>query len=162
MKRNPFVIAGLTICLLFPYGGAYAGGKSAKVLADSVMRRIFFRDAARDALLPMTRIAKPRRVWRYTDKEGAKKALTKGLPKGVHTSVGISRGRALTSENARKRFGLAKRPDVRMTIELPGGHPVRRGKVIGGAPGVGEFTLGKPISPSAIKGMSPVPNAKHQ
>lgn len=131
-------------------------GSTAKRVAERAWSRIFARDAARDATLPARPLREPRRVWRYSDRAGAARAAETGLPAGSHMTSRTTPGRMPSPAHAQERYGLARPPEVRMTIDLPRGHPVRHGKAIGGAPGVGEITSPAPLPPGAIVKIDPL------
>lgn len=137
-------------------------GSSAKRLAERAWSRVFARDAARDATLPVRPLREPRRVWRYSDRAGASRAAETGLPAGSHMTSRTTPGRLPSPARAQERYGLARPPEVRMTIDLPRGHPVRQGKAIGGSPGVGEITSPARIPPGSIVKVDPLPGARQR
>jgi hypothetical protein len=65
-------------------------------------------------------------------------------------------GPRLGPEQARKRYGLPGQPEVRETIRLPKGHPVRRNKALGGGPGQEEWTSPRRVPPEAIRKVVPI------
>ena len=62
----------------------------------------------------------------------------------------VPRGRGLSAESARARYGLREPPQRVLTIELPAGTPVRSNRVLGGTPGYGEITATSPVPASAV------------
>lgn len=63
----------------------------------------------------------------------------------------VTVGRPLGRTSASRRYGLRLKPQVRETIILRKGQPVKFNRVFGGAPGVGELTSTKQVSPLAIR-----------
>lgn len=155
MTRRRFLLL-LTAAVLNLASREAEAGKASKKLAGRAWRRLFARDAARDAATKARPLTKPTKVWRYTSREEAENAAKRGLAKDKHMTAGVGRGRPPTAASAQRRYGLARDPQVRMTIELPARQPVRRNKVLGGAPGVGEITSPKPVPPGAIRRIVPL------
>lgn len=114
--------------------------------ATQVMRR----DLARDSAIKARPLARSRTVFRYTSKAQARSELRRGIGPGRHMTSHGGPGHPLSSATAQKRYGLLGRPQVRETIRLPKGQPVRTAKALGGRPGVGELTSTKRLSPLAI------------
>jgi hypothetical protein len=161
MNRHLIRIIAVAVLGVLVSAEADAGG-TAKRLAERTWSRIFARDAARDAALPVRPLREPRRVWRYSDRAGAARATSGGLPPGSHMTTGTTPGRLPSPARAQERYGLARPPEVRMTIDLPRGHPVRQGKAIGGSPGVGEITSPARIPPGSIVKVDPLPGARQR
>lgn len=155
MTRREVLIALGALCLFMAALPAEAG-KASKSAGKRAWRRLFARDAARDAATPTKPVPKPTNVWRYTSKEEAEAATRQGLAPNKHMTSKTTPGRPPAAKTAKERYGLAREPEVRMKIEVPQGQPVRRNKVLGGAPGVGEMTSPKPVPPEAIKGVTPL------
>ena len=156
ITRRRFLLAALGLsaaALVAP--AAQAGGVRKRVL-NSAVKRLMRRDTARDARTKIKPLSQPKRVWRYTNRNDAKKASRQGLPAGKHMTSGTTPGRPPKPETAQRRYGLPRKPDMRMTIELPKSHPVRRNKVLGGRPGTGEITSPKAIPPKAIEKVIPL------
>ncbi len=118
------------------------------------------RDAARDAATAAKPLAQPRTVWRYTSQAQAEREMRHGVPAGGHLTAGTTAGRLPSPERAQGRYGLPARPEVRQTVRLPAGHPVRSNKALGGAPGVGEMTSTQRLPPDAIRKVQPLPGAR--
>ncbi len=118
--------------------------------ASRAWGRIFARDAARDAAIAARPLPRPQRVWRYTDQASAERAAVRGLPPSSHMTAGTTPGRLPSPATAQARYGLARPPEVRMTVELPRGLPVRRAKALAGAPGVGEVTSPSRVPPQSV------------
>jgi hypothetical protein len=150
MKRWTIVL--LTLALLtsaMPVGAAPTG--------KQLLRNLLRRDFLRDRTLPVRRLKAPRTVHRYTTWERALRELQKGLPVGTHTTARARPGRPPSPEAAQRRYGLPRKPEVRETIRLPEGTPVRRGKVLGGRRGVGEINTARRVPPEAIRKITPLP-----
>ncbi len=124
------------------------------------MATVLKRDAARDAAIAAKPLAKSRTVWRYTSKAQAERELQRGVPAGRHLTAGTTAGRLPSPERAQGRYGLPNRPEVRETVRLPAGHPVRANKALGGEPGVGEITSTRRLPPGAIQKVQPLPGAR--
>jgi len=150
MKRWTVVL--LTLALLTsakPVGAAPTG--------KQLLRNLLRRDLLRDLALPTRRLKAPRTMHRYTTWERALRELQKGLPAGTHTTARARPGRPPSPETAQRRYGLPRKPEVRETIRLPKGTPVRHGKVLGGRRGVGEIVItGRRVSPEAIRRVTPL------
>jgi len=136
----------LTLALLMgamPAGAAPAG--------KQLLRDLLRRDLLRDRALPVRKLKEPRTVHRYTTRDRALRETQKGLPAGTHATARARRGRPPSAKTAQRTYGLPKPPEVRETIRLPEGTPVRQGKALGGRPGVGEIVLAQPVPPEAIR-----------
>lgn len=157
MNRRSFLLGIFTLPLVLTAPEAEAGHASRRIMSRA-WRRLFARDTARDAATTARPLSKPKNVWRYTTKADASKAAKQGLPAGKHMTSGVTSGRAPRADTARNRYGLQQNPEVRMTIQLPAGQPVRSNKVLGGARGVGEVTSSRAIPPGAIKRVAPLRN----
>jgi hypothetical protein len=126
------------------------------VRSNAVSNAALRRDAIRDHATPARPLAKERHVQRYTTREQAAKELTRGIPPGRHMTAQASPGKPLHARAAQRRYGLPSRPEVRETIRLPQGQPVKSNKVVGGSPGVGEVTSTKRIPPGNIVQVAPI------
>jgi hypothetical protein len=124
--------------------------------AHKVSPQILRRDLIRDRATKARGLAAERRVFRYTTKDRARQEIRRGIPSQSHLTSRAGRGRPLSSGKAQRKYGLPERPQVRETIRLPKGQPVRTNKSLGGAPGVGEITSSKPIPPKAIEKVTPL------
>ncbi len=155
MRRRTF-FAGLAAIIVVAVTPSAHAGNAKRALARRAWQRIFARDAARDAATPAKPLKRSRRVWRYTTKRDAENTKRHGLPKGRHMTSGTSPGRPPSPSTARDKYGLPRKPEARITIELPKGHPVRHNKVVGGKPGVGEITSVRRVPNHAIKKITPL------
>lgn len=97
-----------------------------------------------------------RTVHRYTTSSQATRELKTGIPPGDHITSGAHPGRPPSPDAARQRFGLSRSPEVRETVVLPKGFPVRHNKVPGGQPGTGEITSPKRVPSAAVKRVTPL------
>lgn len=158
MTAKPLVLSlviGLGAMLALP---ADAGGMSRAW--SRAMATVLKRDAARDAATAAKSLAQPHTVWRYTRKAQAARELRHGVPAGGHLTSGTTVGRLPSPEHAQSRYGLPARPEVRETVRLPAGHPVRTNKALGGHPGVGEITSTRLLPPNAILKVQPLPGTR--
>lgn len=112
--------------------------------------KVLRRDLVRDRAIKARPLARSRTVFRYTSKAQARTELRRGILPGRHMTSRGGAGRPLGAAAAQRRYGLPGRPQVRETIRVPKGQPVRTAKALGGRPGVGELTSSKRLSPSAI------------
>ncbi len=112
--------------------------------------QIMRRDLVRDRAIAARPLARPRTVFRWTTKQRAAVELRRGISPGLHMTSNGGPGRPLSRVAAQDRYGLLRRPQVRETIRLPKGQPVRAAKALGGRPGVGELTSPKRLSPTTI------------
>lgn len=153
MIRHPLALALaalLTVSVALPQS-AEAGG-AARALGRAAIARVWKRDLTRDLATPPKPLARPRTVWRYTTRDRAAQEARAGVPPGSHMTAGVTPGRPPTAASAQQRYGLLKAPpEVRETIVLPKGHPVRANKALGGKPGVGELTSPARVPPEAIR-----------
>lgn len=143
-----------------PHAEAWGLGKAAaRGLSRSLFRRsavsrsgstLLRRDLVRDRAIKARPLSRQRTVFRYTSKAQASSELRRGILPGRHTTAHGGPGRPIGAAAAQKRYGLLGRPQVRETIRLPKGQPVRTAKALGGRPGVGELTSTKRLSPTAI------------
>jgi len=150
MNRRRFIFAAVsTIAVLLPV--EVIAGNAKKTLAKRAWKRLWSRDITRDNATATKRLDNSRRVWRYTTRDEANKAATEGLKANRHMTSRTNPGRPLSATSAKDRYGLPKKPEVRMMLEIPKNHPIRKNKVIGGNPGYGEITSPKGLPPSAVK-----------
>jgi hypothetical protein len=148
MKRILGALLGISVGLTAAH--THLGQRVPQRRILPAVSQILRRDLARDSRLPVRRLEEPRTVHRYTTAAQARRELRQGLRPGTHTTSNARRGRPPAADTARRRYGLPRQPQVRETIRLPAGTPVRAGKVIGGKPGVGELVLRRPLGPKAI------------
>jgi hypothetical protein len=127
--------------------------RAAERQTASVLRRDLLRDHATASRV----LAKERTAFRYTTKLQSERELRGGIRPGSHLTSRAYPGRPLKAESAQARYGLPRRPQVRMTIDLPKGTEVRTNRALGGAPGVGEVTIVRRTNPSAIRKVVPLP-----
>ena len=132
-------------------GVRQGSGKRAAAAKKEVMRR----DRARHAT-PVRPLKKPTTVHRYVDEKRARQEMRDGISPESHMTSNARRGRPPSPKTARDRYGLFDKPQVRQTIHLPAGHPVRRNKAIIGQPGWGELTSSRPVPPEAIRRVVPL------
>ena len=123
---------------------------------QKVNPEILRRDLLRDKVTKARPLAAERRVFRYTTRDRARQELRRGIPGQSHLTSRAGRGRPLGPGNAQRKYGLPQRPQVRETVRLPKGQPVRTNKSLGGSPGVGEITSSKSIPPKAIERVTPL------
>lgn len=161
-------LAGLTtivICLgSVPALRAAGPGQSLlKGAARSVARRAaarleaaWARDLAKDAARRAVPLARPRTVFRYATGGEARRLQRAGLAAGTHMTSKGGPGRPMNAPTANAALGLKRTPSTRVTLRLPKGHPVKVGKVQGGAPGRGEILPAKPVPSSAVRRVLPL------
>lgn len=164
--RQSLVVGGLcvlAVCLPILAEGGSLGRAAARGAARSAARafrgspaQTLRRDLLRDRATRVRPLPKDRTVFRYTSKEGAQQEIQRGIPPGSHMTGRGGSGRPLSSTEARRRYGLPQKPEVRETVRLPKGQPTRSNRAIGGAPGVGESTSSKRVPPEAIKNVVPL------
>jgi hypothetical protein len=136
-------IAGLLLATLFDARPANAK-RTAETITRTLLSRLLRRDAARDRVLAARPIQRDRHVWRYTSRSQAEREAQNGIASRSHLTSGVRPGRPPTPRTAQRRYGLPEPPEVRETVVIPKGHPVKVGKALGGTPGTGEVT--SPIS----------------
>jgi hypothetical protein len=137
-----------------PYPGiAKTASKSGSANVDSAYQR----DLQRDKRTLATTNPRDRTVHRYTTKERAAKEAKSGIPGGSHMTAEGRRGRPLGPQEAEKKYGLKPgQAQVRETIRLPKGQPLKHNKTTGGKAGVGEITSPNRIPPSQITNTVPL------
>jgi len=135
--------------------GAARGAK--KAIPKSIQKSL---DSVRDGATKPRPLPKDRSVHRYTTKERAKEEVKKGIAPGSHMTPRARPGRPPSPDSAQRRYGLPRKPEVRETISLPKGTPVRPNKALGGAPGEGELTSPRRVPPGAIKKVAPLGGAR--
>jgi hypothetical protein len=114
------------------------------------------RDLARDATSQIKLLPAPRTVFRYTTQAQARRELARGIAPGRHMTSHARPGRPLRAARAKERYGLPQEPEVRETVRLPAGQPVRVNRVVGGEPGRAELTSPSWVPPTAIKKVVPL------
>jgi hypothetical protein len=166
MKRGNGIVAGLLILAtgLLPLtaeaglGRAVARGawrSSTRKLWGRSAGQVLRRDLVRDRAIKARPLSRPRTVFRYTSKAQARTELRRGILPGRHMTSNGGSGRPLSGVAAQQRYGLPRRPQVRETIRMPKGQPIRSAKALGGRPGVGELTSPKRLSPGGITNVVP-------
>lgn len=130
--------------------------KSVSKTWSGAATRTLRRDLVRDRAARVRPLAKDRTVFRYTSKAQARNETRKGIQPGSHMTSHTSAGRPLSPARAQRRYGLPRKPEVRATIRIPQGQPVRVNKAIGGRPGIGEFTSTKRVPRGAIEKVVPL------
>ncbi len=145
------IVMGIALLLLSPAPLDHTARAAQRPLS-----RILRRDLLRDLGLRPRRLARPRTVFRYTTREQAQRELRQGLRPGTHMTASGGAGRPLSPRTAQGRYGLPRPPQVRETIRLGKGTPVRPARVLGGEPGRGELTSPRRIPPEAIRRITPL------
>ncbi|MBX7136282.1 MAG: hypothetical protein K1X67_26735 [Fimbriimonadaceae bacterium] len=136
---------------------AEAGGVGGAA-AHSAMRRMFAREAARDAATPAVRLSRGMFLSRYATREEAAIEARQGLRAGQHLVGPTERSRVLDAEQARARYGLQhKVPEVRELWYVPKGTPARVNPVWGGARDATEITFTRALPPSNLAQVVPLP-----
>lgn len=124
--------------------------ETAAARADAATKGAYARDAARDRSSKVKTNGRDRTVYRYTTKEQAEREKRQGIAPNSHMAPG-NPGRPLSKQQATTKYGIREgHAEVRETIRLPKGQPVKNNKTIGGQPGVGELTSPKPVGPERI------------
>lgn len=166
MKLRKNLLAGLLVMAIALPSAAEAGGlakavfrgatksasKTLRGSAARTLRRDFLRDRATRAR-PLTR---NRTVFRYTTKAQAQQELQRGIRSGSHMTARATAGRPLNPAQAQSRYGLPQKPEVRETVRLPKGQPIRLNRTVGGAAGVGEVTSTKRVRSAAVVKVVPL------
>jgi hypothetical protein len=166
MKLKKNLLVGLLVTMITLPLAAEAGslGKAvfrgatkstSKTLRGSTARTLR-RDLLRDRVTRARPLFQKRRVFRYTTKTQARQELQRGIGPGSHMTARAAAGRPLSPVQARRRYGLPQRPEVRETVRLPKGQPIRPNRVVGGAAGVGELTSSRRVPPEAIEKVVPL------
>ncbi len=134
-------------------GKAVARGatKSVSKSLNKGLAQTLRRDLLRDRKTPVRVLRHDRHVFRYTTKAQARREIRSGLRPGTHMTSRATAGRPLSSSSAQRRYGIPKRPQVRETIHLQKGVPVRSNRVVAGKPGIGETTSPKRIPAKSIE-----------
>lgn len=158
-------LASIVLCvgILGPAVSVSEAGGMGQALSRGAARgahrageQVLKRDVARDRTTRVTPAHGTQRVFRYTTKARARVERRTGIAPGSHMTARGTAGRPLSARHAQRRYGLPEKPEVRETISLPKGHPVRRNRALGGQPGVGEVTSTKRVPPKAIEKVVPL------
>lgn len=131
-------------------------GSLGKATGRAAMARIFKQDLKNHATTVAKPLVRSRSVHRYTTHQRGDREIKTGLLPDTHMTVRARPGRPPKPATAQRRYGLAYPPEVRETIYLPKGFPVRHNKALGGAPGVGELTSPRAIPPGNIRRTIPL------
>jgi hypothetical protein len=161
---RPITVVAMVLALALVGGTVEAGSKSP---TDGTKHDTKYwqdlgrREHARDNKTPTKPLERDTRVYRYTTKEEVARLRRDGVPSRTHMTSHGGAGRPLSADKAQKREGLRKTPDTRVTIDVPGGTPVRKNRVMGGERGRGEMTTTKRLPPSSVEKSVPLrPDAR--
>jgi hypothetical protein len=165
MKKVIVILVLSVIQLLFMEAPTFAQLKRAIVrgATRSAARSLRLRPTLikrLDLAKHMKTVPKPlkteRIVQRYTSKKQALHEAKRGLAPNTHMTAIAHRGRPLTGDVAKQRYGLLASPQVRETIRLTKGIPVRHNRATGAARGVWELTSPKRMPATVIKKITPL------
>ena len=134
--------------------------RTAERAAESKVQSVLARDASRDAATPTKATTAPRTVQRFTSAADAQRAQQYGISPGQHMTSNVPRGRGVSAERAQERFGLPRKPEVVMTVEIPKATTVRNNKALDGERGRGEVASTQTISAENIKQVRPLTHRK--
>jgi hypothetical protein len=115
------------------------------------------RDLVRDAETPVSRLARPRAVFRYATRQEARSEAQRGIAAGSHFTSRALRGRPLSTSAAAERFGLPSGKTTRLTVTLPADTRVRFNKALQGKRGIGEITIVDSVGSSAVRRVLQLP-----
>jgi hypothetical protein len=108
---------------------AYAIPAEAKGIAGAAARaataRMFARDAARDARLPIKKLSRDEYLMRYTSRTQARREAKAGLEAGRHVTGRHEGAPPLSVPATQRRYGLPTAPEVRQTWHMEKGTLVR-------------------------------------
>jgi len=149
------LVAALT-GLIALHPGPVDAASAGKAFGKAATARLWKIDRQNHAKTPAKPLAKPRTVHRYTSAANAKREARHGLAPNTHMTARAPRGRPPAAATAQHRYGLPRTPQVRETIRIEEGFPVRHNRAVGGARSYGELTSPKPLPPSAILKITPV------
>jgi hypothetical protein len=136
-----------------PLGKALTRGaaRSAKRSMSAKLRAALAADARRDALRRPVPLLKTRSFFRNVTPKTAATERRLGIPAGRHLTSDARPGRPLLAKRATKVYGTVHPVGRRELVQVKKGTLVKPGKVLGGAPGKGEFRTVRRLPPSAIK-----------
>lgn len=137
-------------------GATQSVAKAWRGAAAKTLRRDLLRDRATHVRL----LSKDRAVFRYTTKARARRELQRGIRPGSHMTARATAGRPLSLTQAQRRYGLPQKPEVRETIRLSQGQPIRSNRAIGGKAGVGEVTSTIRVPSTAVAKVVPLRRGK--
>jgi hypothetical protein len=166
MTIKKYLLVGL-LSVVVGLPSAAAAGSLAKAAARGATKSVtrawrgtaaktLRRDLLRDRATRVRSLVRDRTVFRYTTKTQARQEIRKGIQSGSHLTARATAGRPLSLVRAQRRYGLPQRPEVRETIRVPKGQPVRLNRVVGGAAGIGELTSSRRVPPGAIEKVVPL------
>lgn len=150
-RRIPCWILAIAVFSCLAYQPPAEAGSVAKFTGRAAIARIFQKDLKNHAAAQVKPLPQARTVHRYTASARAAQEKSSGLAADTHMTSLARPGRPLSPANAQRRYGLPSLPQVRETIHLPRGTPVRHTKVVAGEPGVGEITSPRPIPAEHIR-----------
>lgn len=127
-----------------------------RVEREAAMRKALAKDLARDSATPPKPLTADRRVFRYTSTQQAKRELKDGIGPGTHMTARASPGRPPLAGTVQRQLGLPKAPEVRLTVRLTRGTPVRHNKALVGEPGRGEITAPALVRATNIEKVTPL------
>ena len=160
--RSLHLIAVAVVLAVTCYAQPSSAGGAATAVTNAAKRRIeaalcrqeLKREALRDLNTPVTRLPESRIVWRYTTRQHAQLEQRAGIASNRHLTAQRSGSKPLSACSAQWRFGLCELPEVRETIVLPKGTPVRINTAWRGL--AQEITSPQPLPPTAIIEVRPL------
>lgn len=155
-KVTGLFLLGLLLVPVLASGAPLSRAVARAATRRATRSRILRLDALRHRV-PAKPLAEPRTVHRYTTRTMAQQELQKGISPGRHMTAVALRGRPMSAEQAKRYYGLLRKPSVRVTIRLPKGFPVRHSHATNAARGVRELTSPGRVPPEAIKKVVPLP-----
>lgn len=145
------VLAPVTLDAQAARGVARGAARGAVRALPAPLARLLRKEAARDASTVARPLRSSRTVFRFTSAKRAGQEQQRGLAAGTHMTSRGGPGRPLSASTAQRRYGLPTTPQVRETIVLPRGTPIRFNRAWLGRRGVGEATSPKALPPSAVR-----------
>lgn len=136
--------------------GSFPAKQSLRSLERSRLRNVTRLDLLNHERSRIISAPTSRQVFRFTTRARALRETKLGVGPGRHMSANAGPGRPLSAQSAKRRFGLPQKPEVRETIRIPRGQPIRLSPVAGGLPGVREITSPKRLPPAAVIKLVPV------
>jgi hypothetical protein len=136
-----------------PLGKALMRGaaRSSKGSMSAKLKAALAADARRDALRRPVPLLKTRNFFRYATAKGSASERRLGIPARRHLTSDARPGRPLRGAHATKDYATVAPVRIRELVQVQKGTLVKPGKVMGGAPGKGEFRTVRRLPPSAIK-----------
>jgi hypothetical protein len=114
------------------------------------------RDLLRDRAAPVARLARDRRVVRYTSIGQARREMRTGIPPNRHLTARAPSGRPPAGTTVQRRYGLPRKPTAAEHVLLRKETPVKMNKATGGKPGYGEILSQKRIPKRNVLRITPV------